>query len=91
MTRPEARERPAWRVTIPAHRIEKRSVDGHPVGGHYEVPASSSVRFEETAESAIKFASVWAHIDARVPPWSPYLSVTVGLASAVRVAWTPGS
>lgn len=75
-------DRAAWRVVIPEHRIERRSIGGAHLPGSYLIPASSAVLVESEQHAAVVLAVLAAHVRAKVPPWRPYRAQTLRLARA---------
>lgn len=73
-----------WRVTIPEHDIERRTIGGTRLPGTYRIDAHTAIQLEPSRASAIEIAARAAHARADVPPWLPYLRETIQLAQAQR-------
>ena len=78
--------RPAWRITIPAHTIPRRSISGVALeAAPYTLDAVDTISYEPLKRAALRFTVQSAHIDAGVPLWRPYLRVTARLATVEPV------
>ena len=72
---PLTRDVPMWDVVVEAHEVIARRLNGEPDGRTYSIERKESrVGGSGMTESMAKALVLkWAHIDAGVPPWRPYL------------------
>lgn len=76
---PLLRDIVVWEVIVAEH-------DSHPPGGRpIHVPRSTvTIGGHSTADSARRRALGWAHSDAGVPPWKPYMRASWRYVTATR-------
>ncbi len=70
---------PGWRVQVAEHDVPPR---WHVPARVVEVPAAD-------AGQACAFVIGWAHCDAGVPPWRPFVRHSLAFTTAERVGEAP--